>query len=85
MGGMIFLQKPDSIILAADHQEIVEKVDDGADYQEDDPEPEEDKYFLNDDVGCKQTNIVLYIQSTPTAVMLPNAVRQSDRKYLVWF
>ena len=49
---IVLLEKPDTIILAADHQEIVEEVDDRADYQEDDPEPEEDKYFLNDDVGC---------------------------------
>ena len=71
---MIFQQKPDSIIFAADHQEIVEKVDDGADDQEDDPEPEEDKYFLIDDVGCKQTNMVLYNRVAPSAEMHPNAV-----------
>ena len=56
---MVLVQKPDTIIRAADHQEIVEEVDDRADYQEDDPEPEENKYFLNDDVGSKQANMVL--------------------------
>ena len=72
---MIALGKPDSVIFAADHHQIVEKVDDGAYYQEDDPKPKEDKYFLNDYVGCKQTDVVRYREFTPGAVILPNAVR----------
>ena len=73
----LFEVVPDISIFTEDHQCVVEKVEDRSDDQEDEPEPEEDKNLLNDDVEGEEAHVVLDLLLQSRAVRHPDAGGQS--------
>ena len=73
----LFEVVPDISIFTEDHQCVVEKVEDRSDDQEDEPEPEEDKNLLNDDVEGEEAHVVLDLLLQSRAVGHPDTGGQS--------
>ena len=69
---------PHIIIVTEDHQHVVEEVQDGGDYQEDDPEPEENEYLLNHDIERQQADVVLHHDTASPPEGPPDTGGQSE-------